>query len=1670
MAFLVNAAKGVLKIAGDIVEGIGDAVAGVLDAALSDPVGTIAKVAAVATGNVWALPLIDGATVLAKGGDLGDALKSAAISYATGKVASTVGNAVGAAAAKSTGSALAGKIIGAGAGGATVAIVTGQSPLKAFATGGLTAGVPAVLGKIDGFAEFQKTDPTTANAISTAITAQLTGKDPTDALINGVITASGIVKDAITAFDPNNKLTGSQKAVLSNALLASTTAAVQGKDVTKALSASLKAAGVKALGDMVTSGFAKTGDAVFNAQEALDKNAAAIEVNINNQQTTADEFNTVKAKLDAAITKQNTLYDEYAEAKKTFDADNTNETKYKTAQKALDDYNAFVTELTTAYNDYYQPTLAALETKLTGYQTEYKKLEKETGTLNTQLKDAIDAVGAGNISAVDITNKELVKALDPEFDAAAYAKLNGVTAEQVYEDYLDKGQFAGALTNYDDYVTQKLSAVEEYDKDFNQDEFDAAIKAVLGAKDLSAANKAVDAIAARIDASSTTRDEAIQFWKDAYATAGFKDYTPTEDEINSVINKSDAESYTTAIRVADAKSVTFDGTGYASKNDAAEAALAAGYNTVYYKGQEYTLQSPKEVAEVNAAREKLVTAVLAEQGKTLGTATDAEFNAALAKVNKVPTAYLKTATLQDVLTSKYTQLPEKGDIPIEVRGTTAIAESPNAATVSKMLPDGAKLAKEDEVWGDSRDPNARLEQLPDGTLAWVIPGKITPAASKAYGHVDELAETDPEAWLQFASQYEKDADGDLSDFFVNMANSAMLGAYATGDKEFGDDVKQTLSIATQAVGEQTASFAQFFASVTGTSYNNALARAGQALQDWGAANQTQSTKDQEKAILDATSKAEGVMGKINAFLGAAIKNPGGFATMIAKEGIQEALPMWAAKSLYRMGKVAYYSGNAALNGMESWGANAGDTYANAIKQGRSDEEARALATKVGFQSAVVTFVTDGVGDIPMLRAMAKDVIKDAVGATSKSAAANGLTEYFDEMLQNASQQYALTGTVNWDQASTAGTIGMGIGAGVGSGLTSGIKLYQNIEIARDAKGNPITMAEFLSGSKVADMSTFDVNAQIGTAKDGDAITVGSVLAMPMSNGVSYDLVTAGAPNAITNQNFTVGKDALGNDVTLAELMGQVTAGVSYDDAYKSLLNTTAEERVEAQTDFLTTALESIGYKPTKTEIQSLISADPAGSDAITKAAESYADQHTVTYQEAEQLLKNAYAEQGFKNYAPSKAEVEKYVASGADVNPTAVEKGIGTDVGKNTVTAAEAEQIFKDTYGYTPSKEEVKQFTAVINEDTQREAIGQYVDPLQVTYEEAKQFLLDNGYTASKEEIEQFVAQTNEAEQAQNIAGWADPRVVDEQEVRDAIAAMGLTDIVTDAQVASLVGQYEEAKLAGLTQEAAPGFIYEALKGDISGLKTGYETLGGEIADLSADTNAKYAALSDGQKALADSLTQQGVDLTNAIEIASQQNQEQIQALNDELQSQIGMEGRAVTQEDIDALTQMLAGEQEINQQYDVNQDNQITQEDIDLLTDIVANNKTDWNAPVGSIWAPTGLRGDLYASEQQRIADAKATQEAIRQASIQNQRTTLGAMGAQQVQNVMGQMQQLPQMVTTTTTPIYGGAIEDFNLGAPLDVGFFSPNPAKTTSQTSQQATKMATGGYLDDLLTLLK
>jgi len=124
----------------EIFEPIIDVVGGIVEGMISDPLTTIATIVAFATGNAWAIPIIQGASTAAHGGDLGDIAKAVAGKAAASQAAGMGFSAgtqqvVAQVAQQATSSAIRAVAAGGDAG----------DILKAAATGAVTAGVAAGL-------------------------------------------------------------------------------------------------------------------------------------------------------------------------------------------------------------------------------------------------------------------------------------------------------------------------------------------------------------------------------------------------------------------------------------------------------------------------------------------------------------------------------------------------------------------------------------------------------------------------------------------------------------------------------------------------------------------------------------------------------------------------------------------------------------------------------------------------------------------------------------------------------------------------------------------------------------------------------------------------------------------------------------------------------------------------------------------------------------------------------------------------------------------------------------------------------------------------------------------------------------------------------------------------------------------------------------------------------------------------------------------------------------------------------------------------------------------------------------------------------------------------------------------------------------------------------------
>jgi hypothetical protein len=169
----------------DVLDPIVDTVEATVEAALDDPINTAIRVAAIASGQWWALPLAEASITVAQGGSLEDAATRAAIAYAGGQIAQGVSSGLSPEFTAEFGTQ-AGRSMANVAGNVAATAATGGDPLAALVNGGLNAGVSAAAAEVPGFADMTKSQQA---AVTRAISAELQGKDASQSLINTAIGA-----------------------------------------------------------------------------------------------------------------------------------------------------------------------------------------------------------------------------------------------------------------------------------------------------------------------------------------------------------------------------------------------------------------------------------------------------------------------------------------------------------------------------------------------------------------------------------------------------------------------------------------------------------------------------------------------------------------------------------------------------------------------------------------------------------------------------------------------------------------------------------------------------------------------------------------------------------------------------------------------------------------------------------------------------------------------------------------------------------------------------------------------------------------------------------------------------------------------------------------------------------------------------------------------------------------------------------------------------------------------------------------------------------------------------------------------------------------------------------------------------------------------------------------
>ena len=232
----------VADVVGDVVRPVADTAADVLrpvgEAILrSDEVKTVVNVAAVATGNSWAVPIINGADAIDEGADPEDVLKTIVLSTVAAGAADAVGEVAAEALSDKVGSTMANFVTDTG-----INVVTNGGDIGAAVLDAGLASTGAVSKTVDKIVDTVGIDITSdigknlKDSFTKGVTASLTGKDGVQAA--SVAAMSNVLKPIVGRV---KEYTPEVKEDIAKVLSTGFTAAAQGKDIYAAVNDELGA-------------------------------------------------------------------------------------------------------------------------------------------------------------------------------------------------------------------------------------------------------------------------------------------------------------------------------------------------------------------------------------------------------------------------------------------------------------------------------------------------------------------------------------------------------------------------------------------------------------------------------------------------------------------------------------------------------------------------------------------------------------------------------------------------------------------------------------------------------------------------------------------------------------------------------------------------------------------------------------------------------------------------------------------------------------------------------------------------------------------------------------------------------------------------------------------------------------------------------------------------------------------------------------------------------------------------------------------------------------------------------------------------------------------------------------------------------------------------------------
>ena len=461
MSFIIETFEDIVEFVDDSVDFVVDDVADpIFDTVVAviedDPVKAIAQIAAVATGQAWALPLIEGADVAQNGGDVGDVLEAAAKVYVAQQVGSMAGEYAGTATQTATSSEVAASVIGAGAGSATSAVILGQDPIEALKTGGVSAAIGASIGQLETNTGYGKLPPSAKAVINAGITAAVTDGEISPQALTAALVQSTVTTNIIDKYVKDNPdLSEANQAILTDSILAASKAAFSEGNVTQEVMNAITNQGFKQL----TAGLenlVKTGNVqgVKDSYDVLKTTASSITNESASLKDNIAEHNRLISELNPRFTERDRLYNAMESARVNDNRDPTVETR-TALNNAITAYNNYAKQLNDDYYNNYQAKIEDLKFKIDKSQLDIAGFEDTYEKQYNKLVASADKLDDDTAPIYSTAEKVFTLGMDENFKPDEYASLNNLSEDQdPYYHWLTIGKNDGLHTNNASYKNE----------------------------------------------------------------------------------------------------------------------------------------------------------------------------------------------------------------------------------------------------------------------------------------------------------------------------------------------------------------------------------------------------------------------------------------------------------------------------------------------------------------------------------------------------------------------------------------------------------------------------------------------------------------------------------------------------------------------------------------------------------------------------------------------------------------------------------------------------------------------------------------------------------------------------------------------------------------------------------------------------------------------------------------------------------------------------------------------------------------------------------------------------------------------------------------------------------------------------------------------------------------